>query len=219
MSERERLFRRRGGAGWVILAEALPQIGGAHRELGERLLERIDLSRQPIFVASDDSDQAAIAGFMEDLEAWLGVEIALLQPDELRALPWQEAGLVVLAGGPATAWAAWLQPQGGEQLVLEDAGAGSLVYAAAASAEALGTWMLGSNGEPAHGIGWLPGALILPGRPAPSEVRGVTDLLAREDHSYAVGLGEGAVLALGPKGEVEVWGEARPTVTLGRGWR
>jgi len=50
-------------------------------------------------------------------------------------------------------------------------------------------------------------------------VRGVTELLAAEDHSYAVGLGEGSVLALGPRGEVEVWGEARPTVTLGRGWR
>ena len=219
MSERERLFRRRGGAGWIVVAESLPEIGGSLRGLGERLLERIDLSRRPICVASAASDPGVVEGFTEDFEAWLSVEIAVLRPEEMAALDWKEAGLVVLAGGPPSVWVAALANREGEDSIMAGAGEGSLVYAAGEPAEALGAWIMNPGGDPEPGTGWLAGSVILPGRADPAAVRGVAELLAAEDHSYAVGLGEGSVLALGPRGEVEVWGEARPTVTLGRGWR
>jgi hypothetical protein len=170
-------------------------------------------------MASAESDRAAVERFAGDLEAWLSVEVELLGPDDVPDVDWREAGLVVLTGGPSSVWVASLAGRDGERAVLEAAGEGSLIYAADAAAEALGAWIAVPGDVPSPGTRWLAGAMILAQRADPTGVPGVKEMLAGEDHSYAVGLGEGAVLALGPRGEVEVWGEARPTITLGLGWR
>jgi len=219
VSESGRLFRKQGGAGWIVLADRLPEIGGSLRVLGERLLERIDLSRRPICVASAEADLDEVKTFVEDLEGWLGSEALLLVPEELLDLDWRKAGLVVITGGPPSVWVSVLVSRDPEAPGLVEADEGTLLYVVGEAAEAMGSWIVQSDGLRLSGIGWLRGAVVLAGRAEPASVSGVPELLSREDHSYALGLGEEAVLALGPVGEVEVWGEARPTITLGRGWR
>jgi hypothetical protein len=197
----------------------LPEIGGSQRVLGERLLEHIDLSRRLICIASAGTDAPAVGRLLEDVEGWLGSEVVLLKPEEMAGLDWPGAGFVVLTGGPPSLWVASLHgaARGSEGRV--DADEGCLIYAAGEAAEAMGSWVLAPDGARSPGAAVFPGAVILPGRADPATVPGVTDLLASEDHSYAVGLGQGAVLALGPSSQVEVWGDVPPTVTLGRGWR
>ncbi len=219
VSNRGRLFRPEGGAGWIVLGSVLPEIGGSFRGLGERLLSRIDLARRPICVASPEADRAKVEGFVDELEAWLGSEVIRLKPAEVPALDWSEAGLVVLVGGPLAVWVSALSGEHPESRGPHGADEATLVYAVGEAAEALGSWIVPPGGETLAGVGWLRGAVVLAGKPEPSSVSGVTELLAREDRSYALGLGEGDILALGPAGEVEVWGEARPTIMLGRGWR
>jgi hypothetical protein len=201
------------------MADALPEIGGAHRDLGERLLEHFDLSRPPACIAVPGADTTPVEEMAEILEGWLDVAVPLLAPREMTAEDWRAAGLVILAGGPAESWVEALTPSTATSSTLDAIGEGSLVYAVGGAAEALGSWMFPVGGAPREALGWLPGGVILPGRADPAEVDGLTKLLAREDHSYALGLAEGAVLALGPQGEVEVWSESRPTIALGRGWR
>jgi hypothetical protein len=219
VSNRGLLLRPEGGAGWIVLGSVLPEIGGSSRRLGEQLLSRIDLARRPICVTSSEADRSKVEGFVEELEAWLGSEVIRLEPEELAVLEWREAGLVVLVGGPPAAWVSALSGAHSRPDGPHGADEATLVYAVGDAAEALGAWIVPPGGEPQRGVGWLRGGVVLAGKPEPSAVRGVPELLAREDHSYALGLGDRAILALGPAGEVEVWGEARPTITLGRGWR
>jgi hypothetical protein len=219
VSSRGLLFRPEGGAGWIVLGSVLPEIGGSFRGLGERLLSRIDLARPPICVTSSEADRAKVEGFVEELEGWLGSEVIRLVPAGVAALDWREAGLVVLVGGPPAAWVSALSGAGPQPRGPDGADDATLVYAVGEAAEALGSWIVPPGGETLRGVGWLPGAVVLAGRPQPSAVSGVPELLVRENRSYALGLGEGAILALGPAGEIEVWGAARPTITLGRGWR
>jgi len=53
----------------------------------------------------------------------------------------------------------------------------------------------------------------------PGAAARVRERLASPARLYAVGLPEGAILALGPEGRVELWGSVRPTILLGAGWR
>jgi hypothetical protein len=219
VSNRGLLFRPEGGAGWIVLGSVLPEIGGRFRALGDRLLSRIDLARPPICVTSPEADRGRVEGFVEELEGWLGSEVIRLEPSDVAVLDWSGAGLVVLVGGPPAVWVRALTGAHPRPSGPDGADDATLVYAVGEAAEALGSWILPPGGETLRGVGWLRGAVVLAGKPEPSAVKGVPELLTREDRSYALGLGEGAVLALGPAGEVEVWGEARPTITLGRGWR
>jgi hypothetical protein len=201
------------------MADALPEIGGTHRDLGERLLEHFDLARPPACIALPGAELSRIEQMAESLEAWLDVAVPLLEPHAMTTEDWRAAGLVILAGGRAQAWMEALMPPSQASSVLEATAEGSLVYAVGGAAEALGSWRIPLDGPPREALGWLPGGVILPGSADPAEVDGLTELLAREGHSYALGLAGGAILALGPQGQVEVWSESRPTIVLGRGWR
>jgi hypothetical protein len=202
-----------------VVADALPEIGGTHRDLGDRLLEHFDLSRPPACLVLPGAERSPIERAAESLEGWLDVAVPLLEPREMTPEDWQAAGLVILAGGPAERWLEALTPSPQTTSMLDVMGEGSLVYAVGGAAESLGSWRFPSDGPPREALGWLPGGVILPGCAEPAELDGVTELLAREEHSYALGLAGGAVLALGPQSQVEVWGESRPTIVLGRGWR
>ncbi|MGH2606033.1 MAG: hypothetical protein ACRDG5_05535, partial [Anaerolineales bacterium] len=96
---------------------------------------------------------------------------------------------------------------------------GGLVLASQAASGCFGSWTLPG---PAHdispGLAWLPGAIVLAGEADPAGREEVRRLLRDRDHSYAIGLPSAAILALGPQGEVEVWGGAAPRVALGKGW-
>jgi hypothetical protein len=165
-----------------------------------------------------EEDGAAEAA-LEDIGALLGTSVPRLAPHEMTPEDWAGAGLLILAGGDADGWARALAPGDASSHVLESLDEGGLLYAVGGAAEALGQWVFPEGEAPRRALGWLPGGVILTGRSDPAEMSGLPEHLAREDRSYAIGLGEGAALALGPGGEVEVWGEARPTIALGRGWR
>ncbi len=94
-------------------------------------------------------------------------------------------------------------------LALED---GAVLLAEGRSSEALGEVI--ETEELAAGCGWLRRA-VLQARHVP----GMACLaILKRPTLFRLGLGEHAALALGPKGEVEVWGEPSPTITLGAAW-
>ena len=124
-----------------------------------------------------------------------------------------EAALIVIADcGPDESLRQALEESGASDVLLEALRSGSVIIAEGAAAEVLGQSTGGE--EPAPGLGWLPGAVVrthyLPDRPCPA--------LPQRSHLYRLGLGEGAALALGPGGSVEVWGQPSPVVALGTGW-
>lgn len=92
---------------------------------------------------------------------------------------------------------------------------GAVVLAEGASAAALGAWLAAADGELIPGLGWLENALVLPGivSAADSDVARVA--LLAQPQALAVGVSPGSGLALGPDGEVEIWGEGHITIVLG----
>ena len=58
--------------------------------------------------------------------------------------------------------------------------------------------------------------MILTGEATPSDLDNVRELLESQPRAYALGLSETGLVAFGPGGQIEVWGETQPRVILGR---
>ncbi len=94
-----------------------------------------------------------------------------------------------------------------------------MIVAIGPAAAAIGTWTVPtSEDDIVPGLKWLPGALILPGEPAPADLDKVRTLLEDQPKAYALGLREASLVAFGPEGQIEVWGDAQPRLILGSGW-
>lgn len=219
MNGAERVFRRLAGEGWIVLSGSLAAPGASQRELGDRILERLDLSLEPLLATGPQADKAAASDFAEEVEAWLGLPVRRVELQRLREEDWTQVGLLTMTGGPVPAWLEWLGASQNRATPLADLGEGSLLYAAGEAAQAMGSWApLPPSGQLSPALGWLPGAIVLPGEADPMECAEVRDGLVGPGKKYALGLPPGAILAIGPEGEAEVWGDVRPTLALGRGW-
>jgi hypothetical protein len=161
--------------------------------------------------------------FIEDIEVLLGEPVEVAYLDELPGKELREileaAGLAILAGGSASEWNRQFelsQLHTDHEIVLSNE---RLILAIGQAAAAMGKWILTSEDDDlVHGIGWLNGAMVLPNMGDVMDSDEVRGFLSSEEYVYALVLPEGAVLAFGPSGEVEVWGERQPVITLGRRW-
>ncbi len=206
--------------GWVLLSGALPTIGGAFPDLADRLLQRIDLSRPPLGIVASSDRSHEMTVFMEELGDLIGAEGAILALGEEDAYRLEDAGLIALAGGDTQEWMHVFLQGGLEQRLLDFLQAEGLVLAAGAAAGILGSWVLaGGNSGPIEGLGWLPGAIVLPEVSDPAALPEVRQLLAFSGRRFALGLPPEAALAIGPGGGAEVWSLAAPKLVLGKGWR
>ncbi len=207
-------FRRPQGAGWLILSG-----GRVGDEQAARVLGVMDVAGPVVVVVlsagevEQGTSELAIFTDPSGLPGSVGVldPAGGGNPSVLEVLA--EAALIIIADcGPDESLRQALEESGASDVLLEALRSGAVILAEGAAAEVLGQFT-GSE-EPAPGLGWLPGAVIqthyLPDRPGPR--------LPQRSHLYRLGLGEGAVLALGPGGSVEVWGQPSPVVTLGTGW-
>jgi hypothetical protein len=191
-------------------------------QLAEHFLPRLDLSRVPICLSGDDAIDDDLQSFLEDIEILLDSQVTVLRVNELTQSTFQEiienANMLVMAGGDVQSWIDLLDPLRLDSESDDVLGGGRLVFAMGPATSALGSWVFYEDEGPEAGLGWLTGAVILPEVDKPGEVPSVKELLSQQRLSYALGLPRGAVLALGPRGEIEVWGIAAPSVALGIAW-
>ncbi len=96
---------------------------------------------------------------------------------------------------------------------------GALVLLEGPGAMNAGAWVLFGNDSRACGLAWLPGTLILPGAAEVGTSAEARDLLSDEPQAVALGIGPQSALALGPDGELEVWGEPQVSIVLGAAWQ
>jgi hypothetical protein len=126
--------------------------------------------------------------------------------------------MLLMVGGDVPSWIDVLDPLRSDLDIDSLLGEGRIVFAMGPASSALGSWFFSGDEEPTVGLGWLTGAIILPEVEKPGEIPSIKEFLSQHKFSYALGLPSGAVLALGPKGEIEVWGIASPAVALGIAW-
>jgi hypothetical protein len=96
---------------------------------------------------------------------------------------------------------------------------GAIILVEGLSAAVFGAWVYLQTGKIASGLDWLHNTLIVPGVTAIADSQAGREVLAAQPGAIAIGIGSGSALALGPDGEVEIWGEKQVTITLGRGYR
>jgi hypothetical protein len=191
-------------------------------QLAEQLLSRLDLSRLPICLSGDDAIGDDLHSFLEDIEILLDSPVTVMRMNELTQYAFREiiesTNMLVMAGGYVQRWIDVLDPSKSDIEIDDLLGGGKLVFAVGQASSAMGSWFLSGDAEPADGLGWLTGAIVLPEVERPGEIPSVKELLSQHKLSYALGLPKGAVLALGPRGEIEVWGITSPSVALGIAW-
>lgn len=222
MSEPRQVFRRPPSEGWLALSGLVPSLDSEMPQLAEQLLSRLDLSRMPICLSGDNSISDDLQSFLEDIEILLNSPVTVIRINELTRNTFREivetANILVMAGGDVQSWINVLDPLKSEIEFDDLLGGGRLVFAVGPASSSLGSWIFSGDEGPVAGLGWMTGAIILPEVEKPGEIPSVKEHLFQHKLSYALGLPRGAVLALGPRGEIEVWGIASPSVVLGIAW-
>jgi hypothetical protein len=205
------------------LSGEVPKLGGSTPKLAEHLLEHIDLSWPPLFLLLEQERLEAADRFIEDIETLLGVEARVLRVEEEEPSGYaslsQAARLLILAGGDPQGWREALDPgypglDGGSLM-----SKGRVLFVIGAAAAALGSWMfVESSNTIESGLGWVEGAILMPGVMDPADLELVRRQLQAAPWAYAVGLPASVLLALGPERRIEVWSEHSPVIALGSGW-
>ncbi len=95
---------------------------------------------------------------------------------------------------------------------------GALVLLEGPAAMSAGSWVLREAESCDSGLGWLPGALILPGVTDVASSPAASALLTEAPAAVTLGIGPQSALALGPDGELEIWGEQQVSIALGTAW-
>jgi len=168
-----------------------------------------------IWAASDLETADQHMESLRDLGARTGYLVDVLtEEDDLLFRQLNEAGVIILGDGPQTE--TLRQALVGTALRgIEDAfSRGATVYAVGWSAALFGSYTV-DNDTLIPGFNWLAQSIIMPTH-TPPEADGLRGWVRQVPNGYGLGLGQGSALAFGPTGEVEVWGSAAITVSLGR---
>jgi hypothetical protein len=152
---------------------------------------------------------------LRDLGARTGYLVDILtEADDVLATQLAEAGMIILGDGPDQESLREALPGVVLRALDEAYQRGASIYSIGRSAALWGAAAV-ENGASIVGFNWLANALVAPGY-----VSDEADALRDWVHQlraarYGLGLGAGAALALGPHGEVEIWGAPAVTVSLG----
>ena len=203
----ERVFRRIPGEGWLILAGAIPELGGHTADLMERLLERLDLSRPIAAMAAADSDSSGVNELLESIEGWLGAEAGYLELDtDLGIEDWEDSGLLILIGDDPEIWIDALRGESIERLrraLLY----GTIILAVGGAGRAFGSQVVsvvqGETFVPA--LNWIPETMVL-ADPAEAGSEIVRAWLQDDEPRLVLLLQPTSIFALGPEQQVERWG-------------
>ena len=170
------------------------------------------------------NEHSSVVGpWTEDLSALLEIEIdhvdlAGLQPTEFEN-DLRDSDLLLCASANLDQW---LNPFSQIALPILNEIRGNrnrVCWFVGAAALPMGEWIfdLQRNTYQA-GAEWLPGCLVLHEEGDLDDLLPVQDILKNQPFSYALNLVDGATLALGPTGEVDLWGKPPPAIVLGRSW-
>ncbi len=220
MNESSNLFQRPKGEGWLVLADQPPSLGSQYSSLADSLLLSADLSYQPLCILGDEGNDLGLAEFIMDLQVLLGVDMAVERLDDTKNWDTLDPGIVILAGGNPEDWLEALGETHLGVLILQGLLNGLFLMSIGPAASALGSWVVEeSHSSPVPGLNWLVGCIVITWTAEPAEFEIIRSILTASEPLYAMGLAGGRIIALGPDGEVELWGADPPSIVLGSGWR
>jgi hypothetical protein len=207
------IFRWIDGRGWLILA---PGDKGSS-DIRAQALQRLSADGA-VACALMNGNMLTGDSLLEDLEdlgAPSGYVVDLVTEDDATIeMRLGDAGLIVVESGRDMATVqASLTPavaRGCRQAYEQ----GAVVLIEGFSAIYFGQLALMEKGILVEGLGWLKQSLIVPTANNLSQL--IKPLLDPRPQYFGVGIGVNSALALGPDGQVEMWGEQRIAVVLGK---
>ena len=192
------------GHGWLALS------GGNGAAGSVRASVLTHAGPGPIAYLTIDGDQESALRTLEDMES-LGaptgyvVDAARDEPD-FAAESLAEAGVIVLVNGPsALDFVRHLEGQLGEAVAAAHE-EGAILLAEGAAAVAFGNWVR-EDAEWLPGLAWLEGVAITTGLDEAND--------AAVSGELSVHIPVESALALGPAGQLQLWGEGDVRITLG----
>lgn len=197
--------------GWIVFA------GGTDDDIQAQVLERALAGKPLVYLgAASDLDTAERAlEALEDLGAPSGylVDIAT-EDDETIIDQIGDAGIIIIGDGPHTA--ALRSGLVGAALtgITEALDSGAFLVLEGAAAQVFGG-LLAPEANAKPGVNWLEDAAVVTGFEQADAQARLRAILLAHPTAYGLGIGSRSALALGPKGEIEAWGERQITVTIG----
>lgn len=204
------------GDGWLVLAAPDDDPSGALRASA---LHKLGADRGFAFLGLSESTGDAEMADMEDLGAPTAYLINVVTEDDdtiVRNL--RDVGLIMIdpSADPRRMLDALI---GTTSLAMRDAYLrGAVVYAEGPCASLFGACWRSSGGALHEGLGWISDAQLLFGVADQAALRAAArPTFDTRPHTVALGVPSGSALALGPSGQIEVWGPNPISVMLGPG--
>ena len=211
------IFRWQVGRGWIVLSGGGAIDADDTANIEAHLLSRTVSQGPVVYVwAADDIDAAdRHMDSLRELGARTGYLVDLMtETDDELSTRISEAGVIIIGDGPYQD--DLYQALTGVALdsIRFALSRGATLYALGRSAELFGAYRLGNKAlQP--GFDWVQHAIIISGY-TPEMADQMRDIIRHHPQGFGIGLGQGAALALGPGGQVEVWGNAAVTISLGQ---
>jgi len=206
------------GRGWLIFSGA----SEAGSDIRATALERAAADGGVAYVwIGDDAAKAEIQGdeLLDDFEslgAPSGYMVNVLTEDDDTIRDRLSEASVIVVGGDATISTIRSALLGaaaeGIQAAFEN---GAVVLVEGTGIVLFGSWLLLETEILTAGMEWLNNALMLPGVTSVAQSIEAQEVLRGQPAAIAVGIGAGSALALGPDGELEVWGQGQVTIAFG----
>ena len=212
-ADSEQILRWPDGPGWLVLSAGGDQTLGAMDDIRASALTRITIDGGVAYVGLNEGDHDDLIEEMGDMGAPTGyfVNVRLEDDVTIREIL-EDAGMILL---PAEVDVMALREalQGAALEGMTSALArGAVVLAEGESIRLFGALI--DEGVP--GFGWLENAFVVPNVSSISEAVVARAILSRGIVEFAVGIGDGSALVLGPERRVEAWGNGNITISLGK---
>lgn len=211
-------IRWREARGWLVLAG---DASGSEAVRARALT--VAAGDGPVAVLACGGDNAAAGQALDDLED-LGdrpvyLVDALAEDDESLRASLSNAGIVVVTCATDAMQARDALSGATSEGVFNAWQAGALVLLEGPAAMCGGAWVVTEERGFSDALAWLPETLVLPGTGDAAASEAARELLGRERRGVAIGIGANAALALGPSGELEIWGRQEVSIALGAAWQ
>lgn len=205
-----RVFRRVQAEGWLVLAGSLPASDEASPWI-ESLLTHAAPAR-PVLWLEAEAEAIEPSEFLNEVEEQVEAPVRVAHVDDPE---WENAGLLMVSEGVEVERLALPEVSGRLLACLQS---GGTLAAFGSSTAVFGEAFMADPGGPRQGLGWLAASIILPEPIPAADDPAIRAWLRSPEKRLALRLPRASVLALGPDGEVEVWGGAQPGLTLGPAW-
>ena len=211
------IFRWQAGLGWLVLSGGGPLESEDNVSIEAAVLNHT-VSQGPvayIWAASDLESADHHMDLLRDLGARTGYLVDIVTEEDTAIFKLlSEAGVIILGDGPRQETLRDALAGAALRGIEEAFNLGATLYAVGQSAALAGAYI--SEGDVLiPGFSWLAAfrhPARLHNRPGGTTARCVQQV----ENGYGLGIGQGAALAFGPLGEVEVWGNKAITVSLGQ---